>query len=83
MPTPNLPTAGQAIVVDTTALGALGYERIPSPEYSGDPAQGVETLVRRNPLGNDEWLVRGRRPVVPFLQEPGAACKITNMGTLT
>lgn len=83
LPTPNLPTAGQAIVLDSQVLGAMGYERIPSPEYSGDPAQGVETLVRRNPLGNDEWLVRGRRPVVPFLQEPGAACKITNMGTLT
>jgi len=83
LPTPNLPTAGQAIVLDSNNLGAMGYERIPSPEYSGDPAQGVETLVRRNPLGNDEWLVRGRRPVVPFLQEPGAACKITGMGTLT
>jgi hypothetical protein len=83
MPTPNLPTAGTAIVLDTKALGALGYERIPSPEYQGDPANGVETLTRRNPLGNDEWLVRGRRPVVPFVQEPGAGCKITGMGTLT
>lgn len=83
MPTPNLPTAGQAIVVDSSALGSLGFERIPSPEYQGDPANGVETLTRRNPLGNDEWLVRGRRPVVPFLQEPGAGCKITGIGTLT
>lgn len=83
MPTPNLPTAGQAIVCDSSALGSLGYERIPSPEYQGDPANGVETLTRRNPLGNDEWLVRGRRPVVPFLQEPGAGCKITGIGTLT
>lgn len=82
MPTPNLPTAGVAIVADSKALGSLGYERIPSPEYQGDPANGVETLTRRNPLGNDEWLVRGRRPVVPFVQEPGAGCKITGMGTL-
>lgn len=82
MPTPNLPTVGTAIVADSSALGALGYERIPSPEYQGDPANGVETLTRRNPLGNDEWLVRGRRPVVPFVQEPGAACKLTGMGTL-
>lgn len=83
LPTPNLPTAGTAIVVDSTMLGSLGYERIPSPEYSGDPANGIETLTRRNPNGNDEWLVRGRRPVVPFVQEPSAGCKITGIGTLT
>lgn len=82
MPTPNLPTAGTAIVLDSTALGGLGFENIPSPEYQGNPADGVETLTRRNPLGNDEWLVRGRRPVVPYVQEPGAACKLTGMGTL-
>jgi hypothetical protein len=83
LPTPNLPTAGTAIVVDSKVLGSMGYERIPSPEYSGDPANGVETLARRNPAGNDEWLVRGRRPVVPFVQEAGAGCKITGIGTLT
>jgi hypothetical protein len=83
MPTPNLPTAGQAIVVDTSALGALGYERIPSPEYQGDPANGIETMTRRDPAANDSWLVRGRRPVVPFVQEPGAGCKISGIGTLT
>lgn len=83
LPTPNLPTAGTAIVLDSSMLGALGYERIPSPEYQGDPANGIETMTRRNPNGNDEWLVRGRRPVVPFVQEPGAACKITGIGTLT
>lgn len=83
LPTPNLPTAGTAIVLDSSMLGALGYENIPSPEYQGDPANGIETLTRRNPSGNDEWLVRGRRPVVPFVQEPGAACKITGLGTLT
>lgn len=83
LPTPNLPTAGTAIVVDSSMLGALGYENIPSPEYQGDPANGIETATRRNPTGNDEWLVRGRRPVVPFVQEPGAGCKITGIGTLT
>ncbi len=83
MPTPNLPTAGQAIVVDTTALGAMAYERIPSPEYQGDPANGIETLTRRDPVGNDSWLVRGRRPVVGIVQEPGAGCKISGIGTLT
>jgi len=83
MPTPNLPTVGQAIVVDTTALGAMAYERIPSPEYQGDPANGIETMTRRDPAGNDSWLVRGRRPVVGIVQEPGAGCKISGIGTLT
>lgn len=79
LPTPNLPTAGTAIVLDSTVLGSMGYENIPSPEYAGDPANGVETATMRNPRGNDEWLVRGRRPVVPFVQEPGAACKLTGL----
>jgi hypothetical protein len=83
LPTPNLPTAGQAIVLDSSMLGALAYENIPSPEYQGDPANGIETASRRNPAGNDEWLVRGRRPVVPIVQEPGAGCKISGIGTLT
>lgn len=80
--TPNLPSAGTAIVLDSRVLGSMGYERIPSPEYSGDPANGVETLTRRDPIGNDSWLVRGRRPVVPLVQEPGAGCKIATIGTL-
>jgi hypothetical protein len=83
LPTPNLPTAGTALVLDSNALGSLGYERIPSPDYQGDPANSVETQTRRNPQGNDEWLVRARRPVVGFVQEPAAACKITGIGTLT
>lgn len=82
LPTPNLPTAGTAIVLDSTALGSMGYERIPSPEYSGDPANQPETAIWRNPKGNDEWLVKARRPVVGFVQEPSAACKLTGMGTL-
>jgi hypothetical protein len=82
MPTPNLPAAGTVLVLDSGNLGSLGYENIPSPEYQG-PADGIQTLTRRNPLGNDEWLVRARRPVVPFVQEPGAASKITGIGTLT
>ena len=83
LPTPNLPTAGTAIVVDSNNLGSMGYERIPSPEYSGDPANGVETLTRRDPVSNDSWLVRGRRPVVGIVQEAKAGCKITGIGTLT
>ena len=68
-----------AMVVDRKTFGALAYERIPSPEYQGDPATGIETWARRDPDGNDQWLVRGRRPVVPLVQEPMAAVEITGV----
>lgn len=77
--TNNLPAATNCFVIDTTMLGGLGYERIPSPEYTGDPANGVESWARRDPAANDQWLVRGRRPVVPIVQEPNAAFKISGL----
>lgn len=77
--TNNLPVATTCFVLDSTMLGGIGYERIPSPEYTGDPAQGVESWSRRDPNANDQWIVRGRRPVVPVVQEPNAAFKITGL----
>jgi hypothetical protein len=79
----NLPAGVQAMVVDTDQLGGLAYERLESPEYQGDPANGVETWTRRDPDANDQWLVRGRRPIVPVVQEPNAACLITTTGLAT
>jgi hypothetical protein len=79
LPTNNLPTAGAAFILDSSMLGGIAYERIPSPEYTGDPASGVETMTRRDPANNDQWIVRGRRPVVPVIQEPGAAYKVTGV----
>lgn len=76
----NLPTGVKALVLDSTMLGGLAYERIESPEYSGDPANGVESWSRRDPDANDQWLVRGRRPVVPIVQEPNAGVAITGTG---
>jgi hypothetical protein len=80
LPTNNLPVAGNAFVLDSTMLGGIAYERIPSPEYTGDPANGVESWSRRDPAANDQWIVRGRRPVVPIIQEAGAGYKITGIG---
>lgn len=80
LPTNNLPVAGNAFVLDSTMLGGIAYERIPSPEYQGDPANGVESWSRRDPSANDAWIVRGRRPVVPVVQESGAGYKITGIG---
>ena len=77
--TNNLPAGVSAMILDSTQLGSLAHERIPSPEYDGDPAQGVETWTRRDPLGNDQWLTRVRRPVVPIVQEPACAVKLTGV----
>jgi hypothetical protein len=76
----NLPTGVKALVIDSSMLGGMAYERLESPEYMGDPANGVETWTRRDPDANDQWLVRGRRPVVPVIQEPNAGCVITSTG---
>ena len=77
--TNNLPAASTCFVMDTSMVGGLAYERLESPEYQGDPANGVESWIRRDPDANDQWIVRGRRPVVPVVQEPGAVYKITNL----
>ena len=77
--TNNLPVANTAFILDSSMLGGIGYERIPSPEYTGDPQSGVESWSRRDPAANDQWIVRGRRPVVPVVQEPNAAFKITGL----
>jgi hypothetical protein len=76
----NLPTGVKALVLDSSMLGGLAYERLESPEYQGDPANGVETWTRRDPDANDQWLIRGRRPIVPVVQEPNAGCAITSTG---
>jgi hypothetical protein len=77
--TNNIPALStyKAFILDSTMLGGLAYERLESPEYSGDPANGVESWTRRDPAANDQWLVRGRRPVVPIVQEPQAIVAIT------
>jgi len=79
LPTNYLPVANTVFVLDSNMLGGMAYERLESPEYQGDPANGVETWTRRDPDANDQWLVRGRRPVVPVVQEPNAAYKITGV----
>jgi hypothetical protein len=79
MPTNNLPVSSTVFVVDRSMLGGMAYERLESPEYQGDPANGVESWTRRDPDANDQWLVRGRRPVVPIVQEPNSAFKITGV----
>lgn len=76
LPTPNLPAGVPALVLDSNALGSIVFERLESPGYEGDPANGVETKVIRQDE-NDQWLIQARRPVAPAIQEPGAAVVIT------
>lgn len=73
LPTPNLPAAG-AWIIDTNALGGIGDEKL-GEGYAGDI---VETKSIRDE-DNDQWRVRGRRVCVPYVNEPGAAIKITNI----
>lgn len=75
--TNRLPAGIDRLLIDREQFGALGYENIPSPEYDGDPANGIETWARRDPQANDQWLLRGRRPVVPIVLEPLAGVAIT------
>ncbi|HET6154354.1 MAG TPA: hypothetical protein VFE15_15525 [Marmoricola sp.] len=74
--TNHLPNGIDRLLIDREQFGALGYEDLESPEYEGDPANGVETWVRRDPDANDTWLLRGRRPVVPVVLEPNAGISI-------
>jgi len=77
--TNNIPTLASfnAFVLDSSMVGGLAFERLESPEYAGDPANGVESWTRRDPAANDQWLIRGRRPVVPVIQEPNAIAAIS------
>lgn len=72
----RLPAGVDRLLIDREQFGALGYEDLESPEYEGDPANGIETWARRDPAANDSWLLRGRRPVVPIVLEPNAGIKI-------
>lgn len=78
-PTGMLPTVTKAFVVDSSNLGYYAVEVLNSPEFTGDPLQGIETFARRDPDGNDSWLVTGRRPVVPVVLNPNAAYSITGL----
>jgi hypothetical protein len=82
LPTNNLPVPDNVFVADSQMLGGMAFERLESPEYQGDPANGIESWTRRDPDANDQWLVRGRRPVVPIVQEPQSAVKITGVGAV-
>jgi hypothetical protein len=77
LPTPNLPTAGQVLVLDANVLGGMADE-----DLGGGYAEvlpGVEVKSIRDDH-KDEWRLRARRVTVPVVIEPSAAWKITGVG---
>lgn len=78
IPARRMPSGVGAFVADSQALGFMAWEDIQSPEYAGDPS-GTQTWTRRNPVGNDEWLLRTRRIFAPAVSDPAAAIKITGV----
>jgi hypothetical protein len=77
LPTPNLPTAGNVMVLDSTVLGGMADEDLGGDYESAGP-EGVQAKSIRDD-DNDKWRLRCRRVVVPIVQEPAAARKITGV----
>ena len=75
--TPNLPTAGQVLVVDSTQLGGMADEDLAGPGYAGAVA-GVETKSIRDE-DKDGYRLRARRVTVPIVLEPLAGRRITGV----
>ena len=78
LPTPNLPTAGVALVLDSKVLGGMADEDLQSPGYVSASGVGVEAKTIREDA-YDRWRIRARRVTVPVVIEPGAAWKITGV----
>jgi hypothetical protein len=76
LPTPNLPTAGTILVVDSTMLGGMADEDLGGVGYSGAGALGVEGKSIRVDA-DDSWRLRMRRVTVPIVSEPAAGSVLT------
>jgi hypothetical protein len=66
LPTPNLPTAGRAYVLDSTVLGSMVDEEPLSSKSIRDDE-------------HEQWRLRGKRVTVPIVQEPAAAVVLTGI----
>jgi hypothetical protein len=82
LPTPNVPVAGSAWVVDTTQLGGMADEKLAGPGYAsaGGSIPGVEAKSIRDD-DHDMWRIRSRRVTVPVILEPKAAWEITGVSS--
>jgi len=73
---PNNPTPGVPLVVDSTQLGGMADEDLGGPGYVKVGGIGVETKTIRED-DEDQYRLRARRVTVPVVVEPGAGRKIT------
>lgn len=81
--TPNVPTAGVALVVDSEQLGGMADEDLGGPGYvsaAGPGTAAVQTKVMRQDE-EDKYRLRARRVTVPVVVDNGAGRKITGIGT--
>jgi hypothetical protein len=78
LPTPNLPTAGTVLVVDSTMLGGMADEDLGGPGYSNAGPVGVQGKTIRDD-DNDQYKLRMRRVTVPVVVEPAAGRTITGV----
>jgi hypothetical protein len=70
LPTPNIPVAGRALVLDSTQLGGHADE-VPLTSNSIRQEDGP-TVV-------EGWVLRAKRISVPFVQEPASAIWLTGI----
>ncbi|MGW4582038.1 phage major capsid protein [Rhodococcus aetherivorans] len=80
LPTPNLPVANTALVLDSTQLGGMADENLQGPGYVSAGGVGVQAKTIRKD-DDDKWRLRCRRVTVPIVLEPGAAWKINKVVT--
>jgi hypothetical protein len=79
--TNRLPAGVQVMVLDSTQLGAIAYERL-GGGYQGDPADpvGVESKVLPLDGGQRDGVrINARKVAVPMIQEPRAAVVVTGV----
>lgn len=79
--TPNIPTSGVAIVLDSTQLGGMADEDLGGPGYvsaAGPNTAPVQVKTIRDDE-DDKWRLRARRVTVPVVLEPASARKITGI----
>ncbi len=79
--TPNIPTVGTALVLDSTQLGGMADEDLGGPGYvtaAGPNTAPVQVKVMRKD-DEDKWRLRARRVTVPVVVEPAAARRITGL----
>lgn len=75
---PNLPTAGTVLVLDSKMLGGMADEDLGGPGYASTGGVGVQVKTIRQDQ-DDKWRLRCRRVTVPIVVEPASAYKITGV----